>query len=56
MLTGDLDGASEAYAQAMGIVESLADQLVDQALRKSFLSSTLVRQIVNSQSQLENAD
>ncbi len=56
MLTGDLDGASEAYAQAMGIVESLADQLDDQTLRESFLSSQLVRQIKTSQAQLENAN
>jgi cobalamin biosynthesis Co2+ chelatase CbiK len=40
----------------MGIVESLADQLEDQELRESFLSSQLVRQIKTSQAQLENAD
>jgi class 3 adenylate cyclase/tetratricopeptide (TPR) repeat protein len=56
MPAGDLKGAREAYKQAMGIVESLADQLVDQALRESFLSSQLVRQIKTSQAQLENAD
>jgi hypothetical protein len=52
----DLKGASKAYEQAMGIVESLADQLEDQELRESFLSSQLVRQIKTSQAQLENAD
>jgi len=56
MLAPDLKGASEAYEQALGIVESLADQLEDQELRESFLSSQLVRQIMTSQSQLENAD
>jgi tetratricopeptide (TPR) repeat protein len=52
----DLKGASKAYEQAMGIVESLADQLEDQELRESFLSSQLVEQILTSQSQLENVD
>ncbi len=56
MLAGDPEEASEAYKQAMAIVASLADQLVDQALRESFLSSQLVRQIKTSQAQLENAD
>jgi tetratricopeptide (TPR) repeat protein len=56
MPAGDLKGASEAYDQAMGIVESLADQLEDEELKGSFLSSHLVRQIVTSQAQLENAD
>ncbi len=53
---GDLKEASKAYEQAMGIVESLADQLEDQELRESFLSSQLVRQIKTSQSRLENTD
>lgn len=53
---GDHEGACEAYKQATTIVESLADQLVDQALRESFLSSQIVRQIKTSQAQLENAD
>jgi tetratricopeptide (TPR) repeat protein len=56
MPAGDLKGTSEVYEQAMVIIESLADQLVDQELRESFLSSQLVRQIMTSQSQLENAD
>ncbi len=56
MLAGDHNGASEAFEQAMRIVESLADQLVDQELRESFLSSQLVQQITISHSQLANAD
>lgn len=56
MSAGDLKGASEVYEQALVIIESLADQLVDQELRESFLSSQLVEQILTSQSQLENVD
>jgi tetratricopeptide (TPR) repeat protein len=56
MLAPDLKGAGEAYEQAMGIVDSLADQLEDDELKGSFLSSHLVRQIKTSQAQLENAD
>jgi tetratricopeptide (TPR) repeat protein len=56
MLADDLKEASKAYEQAIGIVETLADQLTDPELRETFLSSQLVRQIVTSQAQLENAD
>ncbi|MEE8121724.1 MAG: tetratricopeptide repeat protein, partial [Anaerolineales bacterium] len=56
MLAGDLKEADKAYEQAMGIVETLADQLTDPELRETFLSSQLVLQIKNSRAQLENTD
>jgi len=54
--TDDKERAAQALDQARGIVTMLADQLVEQELRESFLSSQLVRQIKSSQSRLENAD
>ncbi len=56
MMVGDNHGASDAYEQAMGIINALADQVEDQEMRKSFLSSRLVLQIKTSMAQLENAD
>ena len=56
MLAGDLKEADKAYEQAMGIVETLADQLTDPELRETFLSSQLVLQIKNSRAQLKNTD
>ncbi len=53
---GNLEDARKTYGQAIDIVEILADQLDDQTLRESFLSSQLVQQIKTSQSQLENTD
>jgi tetratricopeptide (TPR) repeat protein len=54
--TDDKERAAQVFDQAMGIVAMLADQLDDQTLRESFLSSQLVQQIKTSQSQLENTD
>jgi len=56
MRIDDKERAAQVLDQAMGIVVMLADQLVEQALRESFLSSQLVRQITTSQARLENAD
>jgi len=45
MRIDDKERATQVLDQAMGIVESLADQLTDPELRETFLSSQLVLQI-----------
>ena len=56
MRIDEKERAAQVLDQAMGIVTMLADQLEDEELKGSFLSSHLVRQITTSQARLENAD
>ncbi|MFV9675764.1 MAG: ATP-binding protein, partial [Anaerolineales bacterium] len=52
MRINEKERAAQVLDQAMGIVTMLADQLEDEELKESFLSSQLVRQIKASQTQL----